>query len=282
MLNEKTNQSEVTGESQEHVADPEAAVAFDLCERLDKTLVLCPSYRGIEEHTEACLGWIQGFGGRLLHTTRCADVALHRCLLATMAHRDLRMRDETLDGYVLWLDSDVSIDRPELLTLFQDLVALEPGPNEPGRPVPCISARYPTKLGNAIEAQIAPNKPLLQGAQGRVLKPVHCGLGCLLMTTRTFLNHCAHSLQGNLPDCSTIFFVCTSGPAVSGAGLEWHGEDWNYCEMEWHHGAGVYLSSARARHSRQVLAMPEVNARPRGEPVEKVDAAELPTFKAGL
>jgi hypothetical protein len=254
-------------------------VTLALCHRLERTLVLVPSYDGLEPHTEACLEWLRGLGARVIHSTHCADVALHRCLLATAAFESLDYGGSNSDrSWILWLDSDVSIDKFELWLLFDDSAAI-------GEACPdleaSVSARYLTKLSAKLAAVRAPQRQDLRTRAGN-MQPVYSGLGCLLSTAKGFVRHCQDAAKAVMPGGS-VQLVCTSGPALAGSELHWQSEDWSYCVAEWRLGA-VYLSRARARHSRLVLTMPDeqlwaggVGTSPPEPPEDTPDGRATPT-----
>ncbi|HXK36792.1 MAG TPA: hypothetical protein VJ553_04390 [Candidatus Paceibacterota bacterium] len=214
-----------------------------------------------------------------MHSTRCPDIALHRSMLASIAYESLHVQNSDRT-WILWLDSDVSIDKAELWLLFEDSVGLIealPGLN------PSVSARYLTKLSGRLAATRAPNQADVTTACGK-MQPVYSGLGCFLSTTQGFRRHCQRSSTARIrPDSDAEMFVVCSSGVVFGADnhLSWRTEDWSYCAAEWEDGA-VYLSRARARHSRLLLNMPDellcvADATPPEAPADtQVDAAKPP------
>jgi len=233
--------------------ESDAELTLALCHALEHTLVLVPSYTGLEPHTQACLEWMTSLGARVMHSARCPDIALHRSMLATAAYESLSVHNSDR-SWILWLDSDVSIDKAELWLMFDDSVAL--AETFPGLQA-SVAARYLTKLSGQLAATRAPNAQDAHTTSGK-MQPVYSGMGCFLSTVQGFRRHCLKSSKVRLrPDSDKeIFVVCTSG-VVFGVDnhLSWRTEDWSYCASEWEDGA-VYLSRARARHSRLVLSVP--------------------------
>jgi hypothetical protein len=256
-------------------------VTLALCHRLERTIVLVPSYNGLEPHTEACIEWMRGLGARVIHSTHCPDVALHRCLLATSVFESMQPARENSDReWVLWLDSDISIEKLELWLLFDDSDAMREAC--PGLEA-SVSARYLTKLSAQLSAVRAQRHNDIVTRAGK-LQPVYSGLGCFLSTAKGFMRHCRDAAKVQVPRAS-VCLVCTAGPTIVDGALRWQGEDWSYCAEEWRSGA-VYLSRARARHSRVVLTAPDdrewaagaVCTSPPESPADSLDAQATPTL----
>lgn len=241
-------------ELQKYSPDPLAQVAFELCDLLSRTIVLCPSYNGLESHTATCLEWMRGLGARILHTTRCPDIGLHRSLLATLAYKTM-LQEQSYDArdFVLWIDADISISQEELRLLFADQAALATCFPDLA---PAVSARYLAKIADRLAAKREP-RPVVKH-EDKDYVPVLSGMGCLLMTRRAFTEHLRACPAGRDPSNELVYYVCSPGVRIVNAQAQWIGDDWSFCVAHWLHCAGVYLSSARARHSRQILVMPPV------------------------
>jgi hypothetical protein len=232
--------------------------AFETALFLDKTVVLCPSYGPIEEHTEQCLNWMTGMHAGLIRTSQCSDIAWHRCLIATAAYDALKAKYADR-AYVLWLDADVSIEQAELLQLYEDLADLY-GHQQQGawRYCPSVTARYLGRRVNLLEAVRKLDAPLAPTSH-RTLLPVISGLGCFLSRIETFKAHVERSpraLLSSFDDSETVYCVSWSTPVRASNNWTWAGDAWSYCAEEWNMGGGVYLSRARARHSRRTVIMP--------------------------
>ncbi len=225
-------------------------VTLTLCQKLANTLVLVPSYDGLSPHTEACIEWMRGLGAKVQHTTHCPDIALHRCMIATAAYDSLWLENAQCT-YVLWLDSDVSIEKHELVKLYEDSDALRDA--FPGLEA-SVSARYISKISGRLEAARAKDRDDVSTKTGR-LQPANTGLGCFLQTAAGFARHCSNAPMAALGEGTMLRIVCASGAQFADSVLAWESEDWSYCRQEWAQG-GVYLSRARARHSVMILAVP--------------------------
>lgn len=234
--------------------------AFESALLLDKTVVLCPSYGPIEEHTEQCLNWMSGMHAALIRTSQCSDIAWHRCLMATRAYEALKAQYADR-AYVLWLDADVSITQDQLCVLYDDLAELY-GHQQQGawRYCPSVTARYLARRVNTLEAIRKLEEPL-GPTKHRTLLPVISGLGCFLSRVETFRAHIERSTRAAMPSfdgsSETVYCISWSTPVQRGPNnWTWAGDAWTYCAEEWSMGGGVYLSRARARHSRRTVVMP--------------------------
>lgn len=256
--------------------------AIELADALKVTLVLTPCYSTLEPHTAALLSHLQNYHSSPITVHHVADVAKARCFLATLAYRQLKDEPET--EWVLWLDSDVSINLDNLALLYRQATEARAIARKEADDCipPSLSARYLSKVTRSLEAVLVPTESLSRpenavlSLRRATLPGVLCGLGCFLQPVESLMAVCDCAPNVALwPNGEKGYRVCcTPGAAqFSGGPQTWWSEAWDYCDSVWHEGS-VYLSDAVARHSTLTLAECPSERWPEGWPVP-VDSPDV-------
>lgn len=242
-------------------------------------LVLCAPPSGVP--SPACFIYIQQLQmlGALVQFSACyAEVSLTRSVQAAAA---LKTLDEHPDlRWVFWLDWDMCSHPASLETL---IMASERFYVAIGERYPTVSGAYVNRhdirsgitrlAAHAVSTATPIGLDVPDVEHGSIILHATmalCGMGCLLQSRQSFIEHCEESPLFCYPNEKvTVPEVCRSGRIHVSELAEfvavdankdlfyWNNEDFDYTSRELSHGRAVYLIDVAFGHEFMQVAVPD-------------------------